>query len=280
MKKSIFNSRDEFVRYISVKQEWLDFFCSNKHRFYKSRVEQGRQIDAPNRKLKDIQRKTLNLLKSIYTFRESVFGARKGVGSIDNAIQHIDLNHVFVTDIRKFFPSISTLKVTEALSKNTLLQEDVCRIIVELATYKGLLPQGSPLSPIVSNIVLLDFDRIVSDHCIKNNMCYTRYFDDITISSNSKIHIQTIVKIMTLIKRLGYRIKYKKTFYKHRKITVTGVEISRQMAKPSKEILKRMNLYPIGSPSWKGYKGYIKGIKRRYLLAKPNRVHRRTQFTP
>lgn len=47
----------------------------------------------------------------------------------------------------------------------------------------GYLPQGAPTSGFISNMVMQDFDRLILNFCRKNGLRYTRYSDDIVVSS-------------------------------------------------------------------------------------------------
>ena len=64
---------------------------------------------------------------------------------------------------------------------------EVSYILSLLCTYEGYLPQGAPTSPYLSNLILRDFDKKIQQICSSLNYTYTRYADDITISSNNKI---------------------------------------------------------------------------------------------
>ena len=51
-----------------------------------------------------------------------------------------------------------------------------------------VLPQGSPCSPILSNMVCVDLDRRLSGLAKQFRVDYTRYADDITFSSNRHVY--------------------------------------------------------------------------------------------
>jgi len=64
------------------------------------------------------------------------------------------------------------------------------------------LPQGAPTSPWISNLVFLEYDKIIKDYCDIKNYNYTRYCDDLIISGNDgdpeeikKYVIDTIEKL-------------------------------------------------------------------------------------
>jgi hypothetical protein len=49
--------------------------------------------------------------------------------------------------------------------------------------YEGFLPQGSPTSPMLSNLAMLDLDEKLSKMAAAENIVYTRYADDLTFSA-------------------------------------------------------------------------------------------------
>jgi len=90
---------------------------------------------------------------------------------------------------------------------------------VELGFLDGVLPQGTPLSPTLTNIIMLPIDFKLSN-AFRNykgqTFIYTRYADDITISSRYTFSIREIEDFV--IKTLGdfgapYRLNREKTHY-------------------------------------------------------------------
>lgn len=65
------------------------------------------------------------------------------------------------------------------------LMDHVDRII-ELVTIDGALPIGFPSSPLISNAVLHRFDDSFEEYCVNRGMVYTRYSDDIIVSSQNR----------------------------------------------------------------------------------------------
>ena len=46
------------------------------------------------------------------------------------------------------------------------------------------LPRGAPTSPVISNIIMRDFDRTVGNWCRERKIAYTCYCDDMTFSGD------------------------------------------------------------------------------------------------
>ena len=76
------------------------------------------------------------------------------------------------------------------------------------------LPQGTPISPMLTNLVMIPFDHAISNLLHKHGFVYTRYADDILISNKDKFssgQIINLVKIVLHEQRMPYHIKHEKT---------------------------------------------------------------------
>ncbi|MES0389631.1 retron Ec67 family RNA-directed DNA polymerase/endonuclease, partial [Proteus mirabilis] len=78
-------------------------------------------------------------------------------------------------------------------NKNFSLDETICNLIAKIACYKNRLPQGSPCSPVITNLILLSLDQRLNKICKSVGCTYTRYADDITISTNKSFFPTKIV---------------------------------------------------------------------------------------
>jgi RNA-directed DNA polymerase len=82
--------------------------------------------------------------------------------------------------------------------------------------YFGRLPQGTPTSPAISNIVFNDIDEVLQNFSEKNNLIYTRYSDDLCFSSHDKAFTRECAKgvidfCSTVLRTNGYAAKKLKT---------------------------------------------------------------------
>ena len=156
-----------------------------------------RKILAPVPKLKLLQRRLANLLYQALSDIDKLgplrrplsHGFAKNLSIITNAAVHKRRRFVLNLDLKDFFPSINFGRVRGILIKDKRfgLDPKVATIIAQIACHEDVLPQGSPCSPVLSNIVahLLDI-RLV--RYAKTHKCtYSRYADDITFSTNSKV---------------------------------------------------------------------------------------------
>ncbi|OQB13599.1 MAG: Reverse transcriptase (RNA-dependent DNA polymerase) [Firmicutes bacterium ADurb.Bin193] len=145
---------------------------------------------------------------------------------IDNAKMHIGSECILNMDIKDFFPSIKFTMVFRIFAYYGYTKE-LSFVFAKLCTYEDSLPQGSPASPCISNIVSLRIDKRLSLLAEKYNACYSRYADDITFSGNGGIKklIEITAKILT---EEGFSLNTKKTRmqFSHQRQEVTGLIIN------------------------------------------------------
>lgn len=151
-----------------------------------------------------------------------------GCDPVTNAMQHIR-RFVAVCDFKDFFGSISKAVVKENAPKLLEIKN------FDSVFLNGGLPQGSTISPYITNRVMYNFDTIIHNYCLKNKIVYTRYADDITFSWNVKnavIFKRLMLKVNATLKKLFpnelYIKKEKTHFYdlvKGNCAKVTGVNI-------------------------------------------------------
>lgn len=155
-----------------------------------------REILAPTPKMKLLQRRLANVLylaladigKAGPPRRPLSHGFAKHLSIVTNANVHRRRRYVLNLDLKDFFPSINFGRVRGMFIKDKRfrLEPKIATLIAQIACHKDVLPQGSPCSPVISNIVghLLDI-RLV--RFAKAQKCtYSRYADDITFSTNAK----------------------------------------------------------------------------------------------
>ena len=98
----------------------------------------------------------------------------------------------------------------------------VARYLTKLTTYKGKLPQGAPTSPIVANLVFVKTGKRLQKFAAFNNLTFTSFVDDLTFSSPSDFKEKT-QNILDAVIADGFKISHKKTNYKSKLPTVTGI---------------------------------------------------------
>jgi RNA-directed DNA polymerase len=195
-------------------RKWIDpIGKSRAYRIFSFKKRSGgkRTISAPRVGLKVFQSFLAHaLLENIYNPPAQVFGFVAEKSFVDNAKFHLGCSHLMNADIRDFFPSITKSEIEKVL-KGFGLSDVTVRWVSEIVTLDGALPQGSPSSPIVSNLVLLDFDNDMQKFAVLNKVKYSRYADDITISSKNIIPQLTLDKVRYELSRYGLTLNDDKT---------------------------------------------------------------------
>ena len=192
-----------------------------------------RDIASPNKNLKRLQRRLIVSLSSFCDAHESAHGFVAEKGILSNASQHVGKKIVANIDIANFFPNTSRKLVFQALLRESQLPADVCGFISEICLRNGGLPAGAPTSPLIGNIVLKRFDDVMSKSLKSANVNYTRYADDITISSDDEVsgYVGFAEK---LLRQSGYSLNKKKTnfFRQGRRQMVTGLSVNSKVNVP------------------------------------------------
>jgi retron-type reverse transcriptase len=165
-----------------------------------------RKIKAPEPRLKLVQRRLANLLLACqFEIEDSIgvkeecalaHGFKPRLSIVTNAEKHRNRRWVLNTDIEDFFPSINFGRVYGFFQKNRYfaLSKPVATIIAQIACHENQLPQGSPCSPVISNIIAHILDIHLNNLAVRHNCTYTRYADDLTFSTNEKRFPRAIAK--------------------------------------------------------------------------------------
>ncbi len=132
--------------------------------------------------------------------------------------QRNNSNWFLKIDLTKFFDRFTESVIREQLSKvhpfctsNQLIKE-----LAEFAVLEDQLPQGTPLSPLLTNIMMIPFDHQFNVWCEQQGFIYTRYADDIIVSHKDPFKFQTVIdKVNSILEKENYNqeINPKKTRY-------------------------------------------------------------------
>lgn len=162
-----------------------------------------RRIDAPDTILKSYMTNVKTWLEMFPVEHDNAFAYIKNKSVITTMQKHQqnESKYFIKIDIKDFFNSCSFRFVIQTLTKIypfALLDRQSLEEKLAPCFKNNVLPQGSPTSPILSNIVMLPFDFQITNTLSKfnNGFCYTRYADDIIISAKTYFNPNKIVKII------------------------------------------------------------------------------------
>ncbi len=154
-----------------------------------------RTINAPEPKLKKLQS---HLSHSLYQCLAEIekergakpisFGFRRDRSIAENAARHKRKRWVLNLDLQDFFPSFNFGRVRGFFLKDKAfgLHPEVATTIAQIACDGTALPQGSPCSPVISELIAQILDMRLVRLAKKYGVTYTRYADDITFSTSQK----------------------------------------------------------------------------------------------
>lgn len=214
-----------------------------------------RQICAPSSDLKLMQRRLSDILQNCVEEINKVNGREDRIAHgfkrkrsiITNAKEHRNRRFVFNVDLKDFFGTINFGRVRGFFlkDKNFLLHADVATVLAQIACYENALPQGSPSSPVVSNLIGHVLDIHLVRLAASVGCTYTRYADDLTFSTNKLEFPSSIAKrseidehqwivgkeLARLIKKSGFEVNPLKTRMQYRdsRQEVTGLIVNRKI---------------------------------------------------
>lgn len=173
---------------LEVTPQVLGFYLHRKdnYKVFQLRKRSGgmRVISSPVTPLKIIQRKLNQVLHAVYVGRAPVHGFARGKNILTNASRHLDRGLILNFDLEEFFPSIHFGRVKGLFEgKPYQLPELVAVTLAQVCCYNGTLPAGAPTSPTVANMICAQMDTQLKNIARACGAEYTRYADDITVST-------------------------------------------------------------------------------------------------
>ena len=187
-----------------------------------------RRIDAPCEKLQLALSELSYILTEVcgVLYHTSAFAYVKKRCTVECVKKHADFksNWFLKTDLSDFFGSTTLDHAMHMLSMIFPISEilkteggyEAVKKALSLGFLRGGLPQGTTLSPTLTNILMIPIDHKLFNALADRKMVYTRYADDMNISAVEQFPYQRIVKLIeTTFREFGapYRIKDEKTHY-------------------------------------------------------------------
>jgi RNA-directed DNA polymerase len=165
-----------------------------------------RLISQPARELKALQRILVQYILSDLPVHSSATAYRIGISIRSNAEAHARNGPILKFDFQDFFPSITSADWRSYCESHALF-DDPDDITISTSIFfhrhagKSLLRLaiGAPSSPMLSNVLMHDFDARISAAVAKDNVTYTRYADDLTFSANRTGFLTHVRKSLQLV---------------------------------------------------------------------------------
>ena len=216
----VFDTIEDLAGLIHLDPQRLRLLVTQTTRFYKKyeipKKSGGvRKIYQPARELKAIQRWILHYILEKLTPSSAATAFIVGRGLLHNVIPHASNRYFVCIDLADFFPSILDPRVYR-IFRLIGYSRETASILKALCTCDAKLPQGGVTSPYLSNLIAGRLDRRLLGLTSRRNISYTRYADDITVSSNNR---NALYRSIPLIKEI---IGSERFFVNESKTRVTG----------------------------------------------------------
>lgn len=165
----------------------------------------NRLICAPYPDLMNLQKRLSDLLQNCISEINAVrqidsalsHGFRRKYSIITNAAIHRNKRYVFNIDLENYFGTIHFGRVRGFFitNRNFELKPAVATALAQIACHENMLPQGSPCSPVISNLIGHILDIRLSALSNQVGCSYSRYADDLTFSTNKRNFPTKIAKL-------------------------------------------------------------------------------------
>ena len=189
-----------------------------------------REINAPVPELMDALRQLKTILETnmFATYHTSAFAYVKGRCTIDSIKRHqknhsrwfvkLDFSNFFDSTTQEFVISMFSMifPFSEIMKDPTGME--ALKKALSLCFLNGGLPQGAPISPTITNIMMIPIDHQLYNELYKmdKHYIYTRYADDILISSKTDFDYNEVQNyVLDVLRKFNapFIIKSEKTRY-------------------------------------------------------------------
>ncbi|UXI04689.1 reverse transcriptase family protein [Photobacterium sp. TY1-4] len=231
----------------------LDFvyaLSKKQHKFYRSfKIQQGkkvRTIHSPRVALKVVQKWFGTHLSSAISFEPHVCGFVKGKSFADAAIIHQGARWVYSVDIEDFFPAITILKISDSLETIGYSKESAT-LLANICSLNFRLAQGSPASPVISNLVMKDIDRQIKELADQYELQVSRYADDIVFSGKNVFNEDISHEIESIFEASPFSLNKNKTYFsdseKGQRLKVHGLLVKENKVTLTKGYRNKIRAY-------------------------------------
>lgn len=234
------NVIEKIANELKLDEMYISRIAERSSYYYKDytvpkRNGKSRYISQPSPELKTLQYWISHNILNKLPVSEAACAYKKGDSIKRHAQLHSKSSFFLHADIRNFFPSIKSSLLNPILRSNKKVFDDLgldleesLEDIRKICFKKASLCVGAVSSPVISNVVMYSFDEVMLEYCKANGYLYSRYADDIYISSRSYIPRDVLPFLQEELKKYGFEINNNKTKFCSAKYSrkVTGLIIT------------------------------------------------------
>ena len=179
-----------------------------------------RLIEEPETTLKKLQKQLSKYLHAVYWFHrtDAAYGfvacPKRSTdlrGIFSNAERHLNCSYLLNIDLKDFFHQFTFQKIWNCFQSQPFdFEGDLLECLCRLCCHNGRLPMGAPSSPVLSNLCSRYLDKDLQYFAKSKGWTYTRYADDMSFSSASKLEKQDQKELFHLIENHGFIINHEK----------------------------------------------------------------------
>lgn len=208
------------------------------HTIEKRHGRGNRLIAQPTAEVKIIQTITQKYLKAKLPVHECAKAYQPNTSIKHHASPHASKRYLLKIDFKDFFPSIKSEDFCLHLERHVAIDRESIEMFTNIFFWRPkitkdlVLAIGAPSSPWLSNTILFEFDTRVLEYCNDAEIVYTRYADDLALSTNNPgVLIKAFAIIRSICAELTYprlTINEEKTVFTSKKFnrTLTGLVLS------------------------------------------------------
>ncbi len=205
LEKTPFSPRELSILIATAPNRYKDHYIEKRNGRGK------RLISQPTAELKLLQRILIAHELSNLQIHDAATAYRRGGSIRDHAIPHAGERYLLKLDFKDFFPSLKEQALKHCLNRDTDYSEIELWMLSQLllrrpsSSAKLCLSIGAPSSPHISNYLMYEFDVAVAKLCRSGGANYTRYADDLAISTSLPGRLDEIQNsIRNLLDRMSY----------------------------------------------------------------------------
>lgn len=276
-------------------REALELLLSAPARYKVHTIEKrngrGKRVIAqPTAEVKMLQRWALSEYIETLPVHDAAMAYRKDRSTVNHAKIHANNNYLLKLDFSDFFPSITSDDLEQHLRNYSNISNEELYLLVRLFCWRGKpaghmrLSIGAPSSPALSNTIMYKFDSVLSEYCSNNGVSYSRYADDLALSTNKPKTLDEVQKfIISLCANLKYpklALNSDKTVFTSRKrnrqltglvLTNDGaVSLGREKKRELRVMVHKASIGELGDAEIQRLRGllaYIKSVEPSFLLS-------------
>jgi RNA-directed DNA polymerase len=167
---------DRLAEDLRLKPEYIELVArtaSHRYKTYSIPKKNGglRTIHHPARELKLMQSWLVEKVFARFPVHRAATAYKKGASILLNATRHKKNNYLLKVDFENFFPSITGPDIVQLFQKSTLagtrriFSLPEVEFIRQIVCRGDRLTIGAPSSPMISNIVMFEFDNNQAAYC-------------------------------------------------------------------------------------------------------------------